>query len=523
MVAHLLRLKLALLRNSLRRKPMQLVGLAIGALYGLGILGFAIAGLIALGFADVGTAGTVVVLAGSAVLIGWLVVPVLAAGVDMTLDPLRFTTFAIPMRQLLAGLALSGFLGVPGAVTLLASLGTVGTWWHHPAAAGAALVCAPLAVLTCVVASRAITSASTNLAASRRFRDASALILFIPLMLLGPIISSLTAGIRNASEALPALARTLSWTPLGAPWSVPADLAAGNPGPAGLKFLIAVGTLALLAWAWKVSLAKALVTPPHTSGARRTGGRPGFFRFFPGTPTGAIAARCLTYWLRDPRYAGGLIVAPLVPLLVSFSALRTGSTLPLLFSGVLAALLLVWSISADISYDNTAFALHVATGVTGRQDRAGRAVAVTVLAVPLGLVYSVLGVAINGSWWMLPGVLGLTLGGVLSGLGLVSVFSARVIMNAPAPGDSPFKSKPGNNFGTVLLQLAGFAGLGALVLPELILVVVAVATGNALFSWLSLAVGLVLGTLFAWLGFRVGASVYDRRAPELLEQVTANA
>ena len=36
MVAHLLRLKLTLLRNSLRRRPSQLIGLAFGVLYGGG-------------------------------------------------------------------------------------------------------------------------------------------------------------------------------------------------------------------------------------------------------------------------------------------------------------------------------------------------------------------------------------------------------------------------------------------------------------------------------------------------------
>ena len=40
MVAHLLRLKLTLLRNSLRRSPWQLLGLIIGGLYALGIVGF---------------------------------------------------------------------------------------------------------------------------------------------------------------------------------------------------------------------------------------------------------------------------------------------------------------------------------------------------------------------------------------------------------------------------------------------------------------------------------------------------
>ncbi|WP_434613150.1 transporter [Arthrobacter sp. A5] len=523
MVAHLLRLKLLLLRNSLRRSPMQLVGIVVGGLYGLGILVLAIVGLAALSAVELEVAKTVVVLAGAAVLVGWLVIPVLAAGVDMTLDPARFVTFAVPMRELLTGLALSGFLGVPGAVTLLAALGTIGTWWKHPAAMPAALVCAVLAVLTCIVASRAMTSASANLASSRRFKDLSGVVLIVPLVLLGPIITSLSQGLTNLAEYLPALARTVSWTPLGAAWSVPADLAAGAYGEAGLKFLMAVGTLAVLTWLWKISLAKALVTPAHSSGVSRGGGRLGFFKLFPGTPTGAVAARSLTYWFRDPRYSMGLIIAPVLPLVFMISGAGSGNYAVLDFAAAIAVGLLVWSISADISYDNTAFALHVATGVSGTADRAGRALACAVLALPLGLLYALVGAAVHGTWAFLPGSLGLMIGTLLSGLGLVSVFSARFTFNAPAPGDSPFKSRPGNGFAAGLMQLAGFAGFGVLVLPELVLVMVAQGTRQVLFAWLALAVGLVLGGVLFAGGLRVGGRLYTRRAPELLLAVSRDA
>lgn len=523
MVAHLLRLKLILLRNSLRRSPMQLVGMVFGALYGLGILLLAIVGLAALSTVDIEVAKTVVVLAGAAVLLGWLVIPVLAAGVDMTLDPARFVTFAIPMKELLAGLALSGFLGVPGAITLLAALGTIGTWWKHPPAMLAALVCAVLAVLTCIVASRTMTSASANLASSRRFKDLSGVVLIVPLVLLGPIITSLSQGLSNLSEYLPALARTISWTPLGAAWSVPADLAAGAYTEAGLKFLIALGTLAVLTWLWKISLAKALVTPVHSSGASRRGGRLGFFRLLPGTPTGAVAARSLTYWFRDPRYSMALIIAPILPLVFVVSGAGTGNFAVLDFAGAIAVGLLVWSISADISYDNTAFALHVTTGVSGTADRSGRALACAVLALPLGLLYSLIGAGINNSWAFLPGSLGLMFGTLLSGLGLVSVFSARFTFNAPAPGDSPFKSRPGNGFASGVLQLAGFAGFGVLLLPELILVILGLVSGQVLLAWLALAVGLILGAVLLAVGIRVGARLFDRRAPEMLLAVSRNA
>jgi ABC-2 type transport system permease protein len=92
-----------------------------------------------------------------------------------------------------------------------------------------------------------------------------------------------------------------------------------------------------------------------------------------------------------------------------------------------------------------------------------------------------------------------------------------------APGDSPFKSRPGNNLATMLTQFAGFGGLGLLVLPELVLVIVALATRQPLLAWIALPVGLLLGAVVLVLGIRTGGRVYDRRAPELLLALTKDA
>lgn len=385
MVAHLIGLKLAILRNSLKRSTGQLVGIVIGGLYGLGMLVLILVGLVLLAFAPIETAKTVLVLAGSGVILGWFLLPLLLSGIDLTLDPERFVTFAIPMPQLLLGLGVSGVLGVPGAVTLLAALGTVVSWARSPLAGIAALVCALLAVATCILGSRALTSLSGNIASSRKFRDLSALIVLIPLVLLGPIINGLTQGVRAFSESLPSIAETVSFTPLGAVWAVPAEVAAGRWGQAGLKFLIAVATASLLAWLWKVSLARALVTPPHSGGQRKAAGKLGLFRRMPGNAWGAIAARTGTYFLRDPRYAASILIAPLIPLVIAVPGFQSGNFGALAFAGAIAVFLLTWSLATDTSYDSTAFALHVATGVSGFQDRAGRVVGYALLALPLGL------------------------------------------------------------------------------------------------------------------------------------------
>ena len=76
------------------------------------------------------------------------------------------------------------------------------------------------------------------------------------------------------------------------------------------------------------------------------------------------------------------------------------------------------------------------------------------------------GTCVRRRWWRVIGDLvqlvatvGLVLGVVGSGLGLASVFSSRFTTNAPLPGESPMKTRPGNGLSSALIQLAGFGGL----------------------------------------------------------------
>ncbi|MET1021908.1 MAG: transporter [Arthrobacter sp.] len=522
MVAHLLKLKLTLLRNSVRRSPWQLVGLGIGTLYALGLAGLGIAGLMILRGEDAGLAQTVVVLGGAAALLGWAVVPLAAAAADMTLDPARFTTFAVPIPQLLTGLALGGLIGIPGAATALVALGTVGTWSRSLPAAAGALVGAVLGVLSCILLSKVVTTAAAGLTSSRRFKDISAVAFLVPLVLMGPIVGGIAKGIAGSGDFLAGLARTLSWTPAGAAWSLGGEMAVGSYGAAGLKFLIALATLAGLALCWKLLLQRALVTPPYAGTSKKRAGGLGFFGLFPATPTGAVAARSLTYWLRDPRYSGSLVVVPLLPVLFLFQATQTGTYGLLVFSGPLTAFLLAWSISTDVSYDSTAFALHVSTGLRGVHDRRGRAVACLVFALPAVIALCVLPFLFGADWQLLPGVLGLSLGVLFTGIGLSSVVSARYTTAVPLPGDSPFKKPPGNVGQTLAVQFGGMAALLVLVLPEMALVVAQFVTGSALPGWINLILGPALGLALFTAGVRLGGKWLDARGPEMLAQLAVN-
>ncbi|KHL04926.1 hypothetical protein [Sinomonas humi] len=517
MVAHLITLKLVLLRNGLRRSVGQLVGLIIGSLYGLGLLFLAVLGLILLRLADAAIAEPIVVLGGSALLAGWAFAPILVSGVDLTLDPGRFALYPIPLSRLLVGQALAGIIGVPGACTAVALAATVVTWARDPLTFIAGIVGAALALGLCVVVSRLVASAVTDLATSRRFREGSRMIMMVPIVLLGPIVGLAIRGMETNLEAMRSLAQVLAWTPLGAALAVPGAVAEGHLLEAFAKLLIAAASLAVAAWAWSRALARALVTPASRASSGSKAGRRGLgpFGWMPASPAGAVAARALIYWVRDPRYGTALIIVPLVPVILFFSSAQQHQSDVFLLSGPLAAFLLAWSLATDVSYDSTAFSLHLTAGVRGRADRWGRALALLTFAVPAAIVIALVPFAVSGRWGLLPAYMGLALGVLLSGSGLASVVSSRFTVTVPLPGESPFKRPPGNATQTFLVQIGGLLTLGLLVLPEIVLVALSVGTGETGYGWAALLVGVVLGSALFVLGITLGGIWLDRRGPEV--------
>jgi len=529
-VAQLVRLKLTLLANTFRRSVWQTIGLVVGSLYGLGVLGLVVSAAVVGGTADPVVTGRVLTIVGALVVLAWWVVPVFAFGVDATLDPRRFVTFAIPRRTLLAGLALAGLVSIPAAVTTLGALGVAFAWWRQPVALVAALLGGVLATALCVVGSRAATTALAPLLDSRRYREVLAVVAVVPLLLVGPAIGwvadgvSVTvdgAGADALGAAIEPLARAVGWTPLGAPWALASAVAEGAWGLLLARLAICVATLALAWWVWDRALARELVTPRGGGAAAAAKGL-GWFGRLPATPTGAVAARAATYWLRDPRYAASIAMVPLLPLvlLVVGTANGAGGVL-LLGMAPLAAWLLGFGISNDVGYDNTAFALHVATGTPGRVDRWGRVLPVLAGGLPLVVAFALVGCGAAGRWDALPAMLGLTLGTLGTSLGISSAVSARLVYPVPKPGESPFKSPQGAAMATLVAQMAAMGITLAVSVPTLALALAAIFLPNAALGWAALGVGLVTGVLVLLLGVRWGARTYDRRLPELLQQVMA--
>lgn len=517
MVAQFLGLKLRLLANVFRRSPIQLLGLLIGLAYGGGLAIASVVGLASLRLVDPIVAGNIAVTVGSVLVLGFLLAP-LAFGADDSLDPRAFSLFGIPAPRLAAGLALSGLLGLPALAITAIAVAQVVTWSRNPVSLGLAVLSAVLIVVTCVLEARVAAAIAASLLATRRSRQATRLLALIAIVSLAPIVG-LLAGVnwdRVGLRTLASVASVLGWTPLGAAWAAPASAASGHPGAAIAQLLIAAAFAGGLWLAWRALVAWILVTPQRQARDNGSVGL-GWFARLPSTPAGVIAARSITYWVRDARYRTALIAIPIAPVIfvLALSVAGVPWHILALVPVPVMSLLLAWSVHNDVAHDSSAVWMHVASNTAGRADRFGRLVPVLMIGVPLVLIGSPISAALYGDGSVLPSLIGASSSLLLGGLGVSSVISARFPYPAVRPGDSPFAQPQVSGTGSGLIQSLALLATLVLSAPAIGFAILGLVNGD---QWPlgSLLAGLGLGLAFLAFGIFWGGRIFARRAPELL-------
>jgi ABC-2 type transport system permease protein len=315
---------------------------------------------------------------------------------------------------------------------------------------------------------------------------------------------------------LQGVAGVIGWTPLGAVWSAPGDAATGDIGAAVLKLLIAIATVVLLWFAWR-ALVFAMTTSSQRLAHVRTYRGLGWFRLFPATAAGAVAARSATYWVRDARYHVSLIVVPVVPLLmmVPLAVVGVPPNVLALFPVPIMALFLGWSVHNDVAYDSTAIWLHVASSVPGKADRIGRLTPALLLGVPVIVLAAFITAPLFGDDAILPALIGLGLCILFAGLGLASVTSAQFPYPAVRPGDSPFAQPQAVGTASSLIQSFSFFFTAALSAPVAWLAWLTLIEGS---KWAlpTLGLGIALGLVYLAIGVWGGGRIFTRRGPAIL-------
>ncbi|MFI1992373.1 ABC transporter permease [Actinoplanes sp. NPDC020271] len=520
------RLKLRLTANGLRGRPGRVALFVAGAfaatiLAVLGYAGFALPGLL-----DAPHAAEILLPFGGALLVlGWLFLPLLFFGVDETLDPARFALLPLRRRTLMAGLATSALVGLPALATLAATAGTVDTAARlgGPLAAPAQAVGVLGGLLLCVLLSRAVTSAFATALRSRRARDLATIMLAVVAASVGPLQLLLLGLLDRADwDSVAGIAEVVGWTPLGAPYSMGLDVAAGRGWAVPLKLLIGLAAVGgLLLW-WSRTLERAM-TGLSTSGGRRMAARVDrtpvdqlMFRWWPRTRFGALVARETRYWWRENRRRAGVVAMLMaglfLPLASTFGP-GSGVAGPLAF--IVGAIAPV-ALANQFGYDGSAYATNVAIGIPGRLEIHSRVTAHALITLPLLVVVATVAGLLSGEPAAIPAQLGTLLAVYGTGLAVLLPISVRGAYALPE-STGPFAVSSGAGLAKGLPSIAGMLGgmIGAL--P----VVLAGSMLGPAWTWAGLPIGLGYGVAAYLIGAGIAGDMLDRRMPEVLAAVTA--
>jgi ABC-2 type transport system permease protein len=508
MAAQLLRLRLELLGASLRTSGRYALATLLGLAATIALAVY-IGGL---RIDDSDHAATAITLTGSLLLAAYLVVPPLV-GTDDAMDPRRFGLFGIAPGRLAAALGLAALISIPALALVVVGIAQVVTW-STKGSLPVSLAALVLFVVTGVLVSRIGTLVSAFFTTTRRRSLVVVSALIVVAVVAPGFIALMQAG--GDFNALEPAAAALGWTPFAAAISAPAAAAAGLGGEATLKLLLALAYAAVLWVAWRALVGAVLQhAEPRVRRVRRHG--LGWFEVFPPTATGVIAARTLTYWGRDNRYLVSLVVVPILPLLL---------VVPLVLAGVpahylalipvpIAALFLGWSVHNDVAQDNTAIWLHVVSDTKGAADRLGRLLPVLLVGVPVIVFGSFISARVYDDGSVFLSMTGVSLGVLLTALGLSSVISARFPYPAVQPGDSPFSSPQAAGSRSAVIQSLSLLLTIVLMAPALIFAVMGLLSGGV-WPFAAFVVGLSIGLVVLVAGVAGGGRVFERRSTELL-------
>ena len=286
----------------------------------------------------------------------------------------------------------------------------------------------------------------------------------------------------------------------------------------------------------------------RASAAEVAAGDLGLFARFPATPRGAVAARTLHSLLKDNRLQMLTVTTVMMYLLLAvgfplFMSATGGSihgeigfgpnpeqATQVVNSGVMqlfgfwiyfCTVFTGYYMCFLVSYDNTAFSLHVLSPLRGIDDRIGRLWGYSILVAPIVVLMVLVASAVNGHLELFPIVLMHQLGVFAAAAGMGCVLDTFITPPVAPPGANPFKNPKNNEgMGKQLLLMLSMAVVMLSALPGGISVIVYVFLTQNL---LTLVIGGVL-QLMIGAGLLVGGVVwggrrFDRMSPRMLERV----
>ncbi|HUP14878.1 MAG TPA: hypothetical protein VM848_02320 [Acidimicrobiia bacterium] len=520
MVGLFFRLKLRLTRNRLKRSGTWGVIGFILIWLGAAIMG-SLLGLVAYGAGYLwGGDGLALVL--SVVGLGWLVVPVVAAALDETVDPRRLELLPLTRGRLAAGLLASAAIGPGTVITVLAAAGAAIWSFTGLASVVPILIAALLFVVWCLASSRLVTTFLTDLLRSRRGRDVAVVAASLAigfLVISANLYRPVPGDFSGETPQLGNLGTVLGWTPAGAMGEAMSDFGQdGDLGAGAARLAYVLVVTGVVVWLWQVVLGR-LSTRTATNSRVRTVGDgvslvPRVFRGRTG-PVYVTAGKELRYMRRDPRFR-----SQAVGLVIALAALGFGGGRFLLGTeyAPFLATVIAWMVASTgfnlFGMDDRSFWAYVVSGVDLRRILAGKNLALALIGVPAVAFVAVLMSLVAGEFAHLATAMLSSLAVLAIWLGVGNVTS--VLGAFPMPESNLFGSRNAS-VAAGAVAILGVLAAGALTVP------VAAAVGVpavVLGPWQGL-VGAFVAVALGWLAYRLSLNVagglLDSRAQQLLE------
>lgn len=552
MVASIIGLKLRSLWNNLTQKWWKLVLVILATLYFGAFFGFMlIAPLLILDASLLIPFTKVALLVASASTLAWAGAPLFGMGLDATTAPKSFAPYVAPTRSLSRALLYASVAGPAGLITLLVFVaGTAGLFKaDEPLYGILSIVLMPFALVSLALISRVISFwFAARVEASQGRRDLVQMVgvvLFVAAMWgFSYLMSTFAEG--GIHLDVGALANIAKWTPLAGIISIPYLLASGELIPALVQVAYGAAIFSVLGAGWHSLVRGEMVGRKNElTGAAKQAVAAGqsvvdpalvateintvagldqqlkslnfWLKLGLNPPTAALAARNLHMWVRDARLAPSLIIMLMMPVLgFGFSLSPAGASTGW-FLFVFTPLIFGQTAGMLLSYDSTAYWMHVSAGVTGRADRFGRLFAslpaLIVVSVFNGVLASI-ALPIGVSW------LALTIASFSLGLLTASLMSAITGYRAfgvQPPGTSAMSTKGTAN------QMATFiGGLVVFLLGSLLMVppVLAYIYLGPIITEAAVYLLVLVWTLgISYVALRIGAGLLERNQAAILQQI----
>ena len=215
MAAHVLRLRFALLLGALRGEHRGRTLLSFGAVIAVTVV--VCVAVFSLGDAPVPVSQAVTVLGGAAVLLGFLVGPLLVGAVDQ-LDPRRFAVFGVDERKIPGVLAIASLISVPSLALLAVYVSVTIVAVRAGAPWVPAVLLAAVGLLSTILLSRVGMALNALLLPERRSRELTALFALALIVIAFPVAAFL-GSLRWDGEgpaSLATLTSVIGFTPLAA-------------------------------------------------------------------------------------------------------------------------------------------------------------------------------------------------------------------------------------------------------------------------------------------------------------------